>query len=231
MRCVFVVIVLGAAACWAAVPLAPQASIIASPHNLSTMGPGAIRAAGEQEVCIFCHTPHNSTSIQPLWNRTLPVSQYQVYTSNSLKAKPGQPTGSSKLCLSCHDGTIAVGSVHSRNQPIMMAGGITTLLPGKGNLGTDLRDDHPVSFRFDTELVGKNPKLKSPLALPTGVHLDKNQELQCTSCHDAHNNSRGKFMVVDNTASQLCNSCHLIGQHQCGQPRELLGLSPAAQRA
>src|SRR5580765_7275904 len=102
---------------------AQQSSIINSPHNLSASGPGAIRASNEQEICIFCHTPHNSAPVQPLWNRNMPVSAYTVYTSNSLDAVPGQPTGSSKLCLSCHDGTIALGSVLSRQQGIAMVGG------------------------------------------------------------------------------------------------------------
>ena len=53
----------------------------------------------------------------------MPVTAYIPYSSSSLQAKPGQPTGTSKLCLSCHDGTIALGSVVSRNQPIAMAGG------------------------------------------------------------------------------------------------------------
>src|SRR5678815_582510 len=127
-----------------------QTSIIDSAQNLSASGPGQIRAVSEQQVCIFCHTPHNAAPIQPLWNRSLPLSAYTVYSSTSLQAKPGQPTGSSKLCLSCHDGTIALGSVLSREQPIAMAGGVTTLPPGATNLGTDLSDDHPISFRYDT---------------------------------------------------------------------------------
>lgn len=196
-------------------------SIMNSPHNLSAMGPGRIRAATEGEVCVFCHTPHNSSPVQPLWNRMLPASAYTVYSSNSLVASPGQPTGSSKLCLSCHDGTIAIGSVLSREQPIAMVGGITTLPPGASNLGTDLSDDHPISFRYDTALAQQNVKLRSPEALPQQIKLDPNGELQCTSCHNAHDNSLGKFLVMDNTSSQLCNSCHnegattVAGHAQC----------------
>jgi predicted CXXCH cytochrome family protein len=186
-------------------------SIVNSPHNLSVTGPGSVRAAGESQVCIFCHTPHNATPVQPLWNRALPVSAYKTYTSNSLKALPGQPTGNSKLCLSCHDGTIALGSVNSRNQPIVMAGGITTLPPGKSNLGTDLSDDHPISFPYDTALANKNTKLKNPAQLLSGVHLDNNKELQCTTCHDAHNNRYGNFLVMSNQNSELCGTCHTMG--------------------
>jgi len=186
-------------------------SVVNSKHNLSVSGPGALRSTNEQQVCIFCHTPHNATPVQPLWNRNMPVTAYVPYSSNSLQAKPGQPTGASKLCLSCHDGTIALGSVVSANQPIMMAGGITTLPPGTSNLGTDLSDDHPISFRYDPALVAKNAKLKDPGTLPPSVRLDRDKELQCTSCHEAHDNRYGNFLVMDNSSSQLCNTCHTAG--------------------
>src|SRR5689334_8057584 len=166
--------------------LGQQTSVVNSPHNLSTSGPGRIRATGEQQICIFCHTPHRASAIQPLWNRNMPVNAYRVYSSNTLSAVPGQPTGSSKLCLSCHDGTIALGSVLSRDQTIGMAGGITTLPPGKTNLGTDLSDDHPISFRYDSSLVSKNPKLIDPSAIPKNLRLDGQANLQCSTCHDAH---------------------------------------------
>ena len=195
----------------ATVALGQANSIIHSAHNLSASGPGAIRATSEQEICVFCHTPHSAAPIQPLWNRNVPVNAYTIYSSASLDAAPGQPTGSSKLCLSCHDGTIALGSVRSRGQQINMAGGITTLPPGASNLGTDLSDDHPVSFRYDANLVSRDPKLKSPEGLPAKVRLDHRQEMQCTTCHDAHDNSFGRFLVMDNAESQLCKSCHATG--------------------
>lgn len=185
-------------------------SVVNSPHNLSASGPGAVRALTEEQVCIFCHTPHSASPIRPLWNRHMPINAYSVYTSNSLDAVPGQPTGTSKLCLSCHDGTIALGSVFSRDQIIQMSGGITTLPPGHANLGTDLSDDHPISFRYDTALWIKDPQLADPRTLPIQIKLDFNQELQCTSCHDAHNNIHGDFLVMSNLNSALCNSCHNI---------------------
>jgi len=36
------------------------AGIATTKHNLSATGTGNIKASGEQEICIFCHTPHNS---------------------------------------------------------------------------------------------------------------------------------------------------------------------------
>jgi len=186
-------------------------SVVNSPHNLSAGGPGPARATMENQVCIFCHAPHNSSPVRPLWNRVLPVDAYSIYTSRALDAQPGQPTGSSKMCLSCHDGTIALGSVVSRGTMIQMSGGITTMPAGSANLGTDLSDDHPVSFRFDASLAARDPKLRSPSAMPHEIRLDKNSELQCTSCHDAHSNTLGKFLVMRNSDSELCISCHQVG--------------------
>ena len=90
-------------------PTLAQQSVVESKHNLSAMGPGTIRAASEQEVCIFCHTPHRAASTRPLWNREAPILPYTPYTSSSMDADLDQPTGSSKMCLSCHDGSIALG--------------------------------------------------------------------------------------------------------------------------
>jgi predicted CXXCH cytochrome family protein len=186
-------------------------SVVNSKHNLSTSGPGAIRATTEDEVCIFCHTPHRATPIQPLWNRATPASGYQLYTSSSLDAQTGQPTGASKMCLSCHDGTIALGSVISRDQVIQMAGGITTIPPGStGHLGTDLSDDHPISFRYDGWLAATDRDLADPTGLPAELPLDANRELQCTTCHDAHDNSFGHFLSMSNEGSMMCRSCHRL---------------------
>jgi predicted CXXCH cytochrome family protein len=205
-RCLWLIPIL---VCTAPAP-GQSESVIDTTHNLSVSGPGSIRATTEQEVCIFCHTPHRSSPLQPLWNRSMPVAPYTVYTSSSLNAEPDQPTGSSKMCLSCHDGTIALGSVLSRDQVIQMAGGITTLPPGMANLGTDLSDDHPISFSYDSMLAARDMRLRDPHALPTVLRLDANRELQCTTCHDAHDDSFGHFLVMNNSDSQLCRACHSI---------------------
>lgn len=190
---------------------AQPSSVVDSVHNLSATGPGSVRASIESQVCIFCHTPHNAAPIRPLWNRATPPDAYSIYTSRALDALPGQPTGSSKMCLSCHDGTIALGAVLSRPDQISMQGGVVTMPAGTGRLGTDLRDDHPISFRFDSSLASRDPHLRSPAALPSGVRLDPNGELQCTTCHDAHSNRFGRFLVMRNSNSELCTSCHAVG--------------------
>lgn len=176
-------------------------------HNLSASGPGRIRAQTESQVCIFCHAPHNTSGLRPLWNRELSIAGYQIYRSTTLDAQPGQPTGSSKLCLSCHDGTIALGRVLSRAEQIRMSG--EDFIPaGLSNLGTDLSDDHPISFFFTPGVAASDRQLKSPAGLPAEVRLDANQQLQCTSCHDPHHNRYGDFLVKRPEFGELCMACH-----------------------
>lgn len=176
-------------------------------HNLSTSGPGRVRAASESEICVFCHAPHNTQGARPLWNRDVSRASFQIYQSSTLNARPGQPTGASKLCLSCHDGTLALGNVLSRSEQIRMLGG--DFLPaGLTNLGTDLSDDHPISFFYTGGLAASDRQLVNPAALPSEVRLDASDQMQCTSCHDPHHNAYGKFLVLKQEFGTLCTSCH-----------------------
>ena len=79
-------------------------SVVNSVHDLSVRGPGPIRAVGETEVCIFCHTPHNAAPQTPLWNRENPRRYYRIYDSSTTDARTDQPSGPSKMTLSCHAG-------------------------------------------------------------------------------------------------------------------------------
>ncbi len=187
--------------------VAAQSLVSDTVHNLAVSGPGQVKAQAERQVCIFCHAPHNTAGEQPLWNRGLSAASYQIYQSSTLDANVGQPTGSSKLCLSCHDGTIALGSVLTRAARIAMSGG-DYIPAGLTNLGTDLSDDHPISFFYTSGLAASDQQLASPAALPDAVKLDQTGQLQCTSCHDPHDNSEGDFMVMKHSFGALCTACH-----------------------
>ena len=182
-------------------------SVVNSLHNLSASGPGDVIASTESEVCIFCHTPHNSRPVSPLWNRNDPGIVYTLYNSSTTQAAPGQPDGASVLCLSCHDGTIALGNVLSRSMDIDFTGGITTMPPGSKNMSTDLSDDHPISFLYNSALAASDGQLKDPSAISHPVSLENNK-VQCTSCHDPHNNLYSDFLLVTTQFSELCFRCH-----------------------
>lgn len=220
------------AAAWQLTQPAHADSIVNSKHNLSVTGPGAFKALTQSNLCTFCHTVHHASGASPLWNHTLSsVSNYVVYTSATLQATVGQPDGSSRLCLSCHDGTVALGMVNSRSQPIQMQNGITTMATSPNNMGTDLSADHPISFKYDAALVKLDSNLKDPSQLNGVVRLDHNKEVQCTSCHDPHNNQFGTFLVADNTASALCLNCHnLAGWAGSGHALSSKLLTPAVNQ-
>ena len=198
-------------ACLLGAAAADGASISHSKHNLSANGSGtlAAKSAGNtsQDICIFCHTPHTASKKAALWNRYDSTVTYTPYQSTTVKASIGQPTGASKLCLSCHDGTVALGMVRSRGTQIPMRNASARIPTGRSNLGTDLSDDHPISFKYDAALAAVDGQLRTP---PTAgrVRLDANNELQCTSCHDPHNSQNPSFLVMNNTASALCVTCH-----------------------
>lgn len=70
-----------------------------------------------EEVCIFCHTPHNAQPAVPLWNKVNPTQAFKMYTSsrsltNVAKAVTA-PGPESLLCLSCHDGRTAINVLHN----------------------------------------------------------------------------------------------------------------------
>jgi predicted CXXCH cytochrome family protein len=178
-------------------PSLPKAfAIIAgTDHDLSPAQDGSA-------ACQYCHTPHMALAGTPLWNHKLSDRIYEVYWSSSLDAEVGQPTGSSKLCLSCHDGTIAL-------EATVRGGSGRTYMPlGTANLGTDLSDDHPVSFVYSAGLSNEDPQIRTPDSLPDELRLDKYGELQCVTCHDPHDDTFGDFLVVSNLRSNLCLKCH-----------------------
>jgi len=195
---------------------ASAGTINGSAHDFSN-----INADGQ--ICVNCHTPHNAdtaTADAPLWNHDVTQATFTLYTSPTLNATPNQPTGASKLCLSCHDGTVAVDSFGGR-------AGTDFILSGEGAyIGTDLSNDHPISITYDSALATADPGLNDPAAtsVTIGQGGDKtstgsvsaimlrNGILQCSSCHDVHNNfvpvGEEFLLVVTKANSDLCFTCH-----------------------
>ena len=184
-------------------------------HNLSASGPGPVKAVNEEQICVFCHSTHNANLevTAPLWNRELSSLTYTPYTSASMDAITAQPGQSSKLCLSCHDGTLAIGTVGVLNNvgpaSIQMSGTNAGNMPvGAGeltgytrDLGIDLSNDHPISFTYDATLSSNDGELRSPPVMegstpvvgnripgvyPRPIFPLDNEQMQCTTCHDPH---------------------------------------------
>ena len=185
--------------------------IVDTPHNLSISGGvgGAhnVKATDEARICIFCHTPHHAISDGPLWSRKSNLTTYVPYVSTTIKANPEQPKGPSRLCLSCHDGTVALGVLNGE-YPLSTLGKIPidTNPADNANFGVDLRTSHPISMTY-----GLSGELydKSTLAAK-GITLSEEIYVECNSCHDPHNNQYGNFLVRDTSLEHdlLCRDCH-----------------------
>jgi predicted CXXCH cytochrome family protein len=179
--------------------------IAGTAHDLSG---AAWNSSGE--ICITCHTPHDAMDIadSPLWNHEVSTANYTLYSGQALDATDlAQPDGSSKLCLSCHDGTIALDSF----------GGATgsTNITGGHSVGTDLSHEHPISFTYNTALATADGELFDPSTATSslgGTIADDMlvlDQLQCSSCHDAHDKAgNNKFLLISNAGSALCLTCH-----------------------
>ena len=189
--------------------LTGHSQILGSKHDFS-----ALTWNTTGEICIVCHTPHNAVTLPdaPLWNHQLSaVAAYTLYdntVSGTFNATTGQPNGASKLCLSCHDGTIALD-----NFGTVTTG--TNYILGINNLGTSLSNDHPISFTYNAALATTDGGLFNPTTALSGLggtiqnDLLISNQMQCSSCHDTHNKYGIPHMLKkSNAASALCLTCH-----------------------
>lgn len=183
-------------------------AVVGSQHDLSATGSGPVISAAT-DACIFCHAPHNlNPNVTPLWDHTLSSQTYSVYTSSTYTSGAQTPgAGSSKLCLSCHDGTVASG--------LTVADGLIntsgSMIPSD-NLGTNLSNSHPLGMTplddgsLSTTLFANPPVTKDPaVKLVSG-------KVECTTCHDPHvprnDPAVPMFLTRSNSGSAICLACH-----------------------
>lgn len=229
-------VVLGVALLCASMAAAQAPLMTGTRHDLSVV------TNSTDEICVFCHTPHGSnvsapraTNELPLWNHTLPspASTYLVYDSVTMEIHPnvaGQyedfssaDNASSALCMSCHDGTVAVHDLI--NGPGTGDPALTMDSPALRNLlatgeidptafsylGTDLQNDHPVNIDY-TVVEASDLEIR-PSAGGTVTNAGNtvqlfNNKVQCASCHDPHS-TQAMLLTVSNSQSQLCAVCHV----------------------
>lgn len=197
------------------VSIITSGQISGTAHDFSTKD----WAPAENRMCGVCHTTHSAMNepSAPLWNhQSTVVGTYTLYSSPTFDSHGGttitNPSASSKLCLSCHDGTVALENF----------GGITTgttkILPTAligGVDGDDLSGEHPISFEYTDALAGLDGGLFPPSSTNTvlgGSITEKmlfNDRLECASCHDVHNRYGVTHLLkMSNLNSQLCRTCH-----------------------
>jgi len=196
----------------AALPAAAQgdrvSDLLASMHNFTPGGRGSMRAA-DNRPCLFCHISHGGYSVTgQLWNHRTSTAGYLPYQSATLAATPGNPAATqSKLCLSCHDGTVGLGQT--------VAAGVIPVSGSRSRgsiLGQDLGRHHPLAIRpVDDGQLYPGLALTPAASRDPAVRLPADR-VECVSCHDPHSENldaaRGKFLVRSNQSGALCLACH-----------------------
>ncbi|MBI3996242.1 MAG: cytochrome c3 family protein [Candidatus Omnitrophica bacterium] len=203
---------------WGLLPLVAEA--VTGSHNMSSKAPGG-------QVCIVCHAPHGVPKSPLLWNHVLSANNYSwsdwVKTTGdtTLPTNIQSWSGSTKMCLSCHDGTVALGA---------LADGTvfdTRKMTGHNLITTpsgDLKGNHPVAIPYPYNRVKNtyNGITTGDLAMQSGwvatptkvkIYIDaaggaNNRGIECASCHDPHGTANPNYLRDSTSGSALCLDCH-----------------------
>jgi predicted CXXCH cytochrome family protein len=200
------------------------AAIAGTDHDLSSIMPGS-------QICVACHAPHHVPASPLLWNHVLSTATYKwsdwtVTTGGTtLPTNIDTWTGSTKNCLSCHDGTVERGKIYD---PPTTAGtkltGDKVIAPVTGGVG-DLKGNHPVAVpypfggvanTYNSLTNGASAVASGWVGAPTKVKIysagtptPTNRGMECASCHDPHGTSNPDFLRDALTGSALCLNCHV----------------------
>ncbi|MFQ5913702.1 MAG: cytochrome c3 family protein [Nitrospinota bacterium] len=181
-------------------------------------------------ICFTCHYPHKAGQSQLIWNHQYSANSFswtdatQTTGLTTLPTNIGTPwSGPTKLCLSCHDGSVAIGDVMA---PGMTDWSTTDFVTGNRQVATatgDLSGNHPVEAPYPYNGVqntyngittGADVNIPGFVATPAVVKIfadsaavgPNNRGIECPSCHNPHDDSNGKFLRVDKGA--ICQNCH-----------------------
>lgn len=220
-------------AAWALAPpvaTAADPELKATKHDFTSTGPvGSSFTGNAGQWCMTCHTPHGGNSTQLAWNQGLSTnatigfgSSQKTTAGTDLPTNIAAWSGTTKFCLSCHDGSVAVGT--SSHDPWTTPVLITDADKIVGS-GGNLSGTHPVGVPYAGETSAYNSITSQTSAWNfetiadfsgSGVKLFKDptttaRGIECATCHDPHNKqvyaSAVKFLRV--APADLCQTCHV----------------------
>lgn len=205
-----------------------SAQIAGTDHDLTTAGSRGTTAISLTFSCQPCHHPHppasNVMTLIPLGNRSTYATSgamntaptYTMYSVN-YDATPEQPLGVDLLCLSCHDGSVAMDAYGG------VAGSGTPLIQGTAKITTGgtnevLSGEHPIAVSYDDTLTGAAAATPVYTGFDTVANATADgikffsdgaggNMVRCASCHDPHNNTNQPFLRA--APSVLCAACHI----------------------
>jgi hypothetical protein len=212
----------------------PGSGVLGSVHDMRTAtGSGPASDGTNDRVCAFCHTPHhayqgsNPSDYYPLWSRTLDTQNFTAYATSTINAidwASDIAIGPTRLCMSCHDGTIAVDQHYGNTGSIKFlaenAPGLDGIWLGGAGIGAGaagLSNDHPVGFNYDTVAVGPSTPGVNPS--PGQVQTAKAQEdpwIRAAGADLTYSNNNWGIKVADRLYADpadgarymTCATCH-----------------------
>ena len=225
---------LSAAVAYATPTAVPGAGVVNSVHDMSA-AVGAVDFGNNGRVCAFCHTPHHAVDMgsnyTPLWSRsnsnaTTTYTPYQSATFD-VTLQPGfvdAAVGPTRLCMSCHDGSIAPDQHYGQAGTTAK---LTTDTFGGAGVGANmaLGNDHPVGFDYASLAIGPTSGDVTTITIPesqtqknyirslgsgatalkyngnalnitVAERLYNGNTMTCATCHDVHN-KKNKFSTPD----------------------------------
>jgi hypothetical protein len=228
--------------------LDPGTSVVPNPAYDATSGCGNVIETGSggwnqrEEICRVCHVPHDHQLATKyyeqglLWNHKASSATYTTYDSDTMDATEASNSTAiqpySKLCLSCHDGTVAVDTFdkYTADTSARRLGDTATADADwyakgyKTGFGTtspiDMQGNHPISITYDAGADSGLHDDTESLGGETIADALVGGKVECNSCHDVHDTTGearpGTHLLRDGTtaatgingASSLCLSCH-----------------------
>jgi predicted CXXCH cytochrome family protein len=226
----------------------PGSGIDGTAHDLRAAGSDVDNMYGAaggdlNRICVWCHAPHHTLKpfdfagdidYLPLWNHTTTTMVYQPYTNgadepadpshaSTTEVLANQPGGVSKLCLSCHDGSLAINEYGFAPGDIKSSGVRKGDAPQyimaqyKIGEGGDLTNHHPIGFNYQ-DVAAVDDEIENANQIMNTWHTIGDLlwagNVECTTCHDVHNtkNEGEKFLWASDVNSELCLTCHLKDQ-------------------
>ena len=191
------------------------AGITGTKHDFTGSGNPAGKGFNKTtDMCGPCHVPHRPTQNVPLWAHTLSTKTFQLYDDNATytsghgaayDVSPIDFAGSkTRACMSCHDGTLAsvTGVTLAAADASWILWDAGAGVPAATSPQTGFKGSHPIAVTYSSAWAGYKDISADP-----NVKLEAGK-VQCTSCHEAHDNTNTYFLVRSNTNSGLCLVCH-----------------------
>lgn len=213
---------------WAIAPPAVIAQLTGSVHDFTfETGPQADfkgTKSGAPRLCTTCHSPHGTKSSMLLWNHTLSSNTLTFGTGAVTVAGTELPTnikdwkGTTKYCLSCHDGSVAVGDlIHGTDWGSNKITDTEKIIAPSG----DLSGNHPVAIPYPyvasavyngiTSKADPASYVSAPVDVKIYEFTKTQKGMECGSCHEVHRKNAGGPLLRKSGGTpsvSLCARCH-----------------------